>query len=111
MTSKNTPSSLRELLREGDRFTDRNFMAVLGIGHPMLKRLEADPSLFSMADLQALATLTGHSLKKLVELVIAEMERNPAVAEKREEVALQTVGRKIAPAGAAKPRVRKRKTS
>jgi len=103
MKSPNTAATLRDLIRKGDRFTDRDFMNALGIGHLKLKRAEADPSLFTVAELQILATLTGHPLKCLLDLVTAEMERNPRVAEavagKVEAAKGQVVGRKIAPPG------------
>lgn len=103
MKSPAIPATLRDVIREGDRFTDRDFMSALGIGHLKLKRAEADPSLFTVAELQILATLTGHSLKRLLDVVMAEMERNPkvaeAVAEKVEAAKGQVVGRKIAPPG------------
>jgi hypothetical protein len=103
MKSPTTPATLRDLIRAGDRFTDRDFMSALGIGHLKLKRAEADPSLFTVAELQILATLTGHPLKRLLDLVTAEMARNPQVAEavagKVEAAKEQVVGRKIAPPG------------
>jgi hypothetical protein len=97
MKPETTPSTFRQLLREGDRFTDRDFMRVLGIGHPKLKSREADPSLFTVAELLLLAKLIGRPIKDVMKIVLAELERNPQATEKYEEATGQAVGRKYYP--------------
>lgn len=91
------PQTFSQLLREGNRFTDRDFMKVLGIGHPALKRRQADPSLFSVAELLLLATLLGRPIKQVLKLVLEQVATDPEAAQKREEAVEQAVGRQRFP--------------
>lgn len=86
-----------QLLRADNRFTDRDFMKALGMGHPKLKRREADPSLFTVGELLLLATLLGHPIQDVMRVVLAQAAHNPRVAEKSKEAQGQVVGRKYFP--------------
>lgn len=97
MNSPRPPQTFRQLLREGNRFTDRDFMKALGVGHPALKQREANPGLFTMRELLLLAKLLERPKMELIEMVLADMERNPEAVEKLEEAAEQVVGRKHFP--------------
>lgn len=92
-----TPQTFSQLLREGNRFTDRDFMKALGVGHPALKQREADPSLFTMGELLLLAKLLGRPIKSIVKMVLEELERNPKATQKVEVAVEQVVGRKHFP--------------
>ncbi len=82
-----------QLLRADNRFTDRDFMKALGMGHPKFKSREADPSLFTVGELMLLATL----IKDVMRVVLVQAEHNPQVAEKSKEAQEQVVGRKYHP--------------
>jgi transcriptional regulator with XRE-family HTH domain len=97
MKSPEPTQTFAQLLREGNRYTDRDLMKVLGVGHGALKQREADPSRFTMGELARLAKLLGKSTLELVKLVLAEMERNPQVVEQVLEATSQVVGRKNYP--------------
>ncbi len=86
-----------QLLRADNRFTDRDFMKALGMGHPKLKSREADPSLFTIGELMLLANLIGRSVKDVMQVVLAQAEHNPQVAEKSKEAQELVVGRKYYP--------------
>jgi hypothetical protein len=92
-----TTQTFSELLREGNHFTDRDFMKALAMGHPKFKAREADPSLFTVGELMLLATLLGQPIRQVMEVVLAEAERNPAVVQKSEGAKGQVVGRKNFP--------------
>lgn len=87
--------TLSQLLREGNRFTDRDFMKLLSMGHPKLKACEANPLLFTLKDLLLLAELIGRPVREVLRVVLAEVE--PQVAELRNLVASQAAGRKNFP--------------
>lgn len=86
-----------QLLRADNRFTDRDFMKALGMGHPKLKSREADPSLFTVGELMLLSSLIGRPIKEVMRVVLAQAEHNPQVAEKSKEAQEQVVGRKYHP--------------
>jgi transcriptional regulator with XRE-family HTH domain len=104
MNTTETPQTFSQLLREGNRFTDRDFMKALSIGHPGLKQREADPSRFTIGELKLLAKLLGRPVEKLMKVVLAELDRNPEVAGKLEEAVEQVVGRKHFPRAPKKER-------
>lgn len=91
------PQTFSQLLREGNKFTDRDFMRVLAMSHTKLKRLEADPSLFTVADLMLLAQLIDRPIKKVMKVVLEQVATDTAAAEKREEAVKQAAGRKYFP--------------
>lgn len=91
-----------QLLRADNRFTDRDFMKALGMGHPKLKSREADPSLFTVGELMLLAALIGHPIQEVMRIVLAQAEHNPQVADKSKEAQKQVVGRKYYPRNAKK---------
>jgi len=97
MKSPEPTHTFAQLLREGNRYTDRDLMKVLGVGHGALKQREADPSRFTMGELARLAKLLGKAKLELVKLVLTEMERNPQVVEQVLEATSQVVGRKNYP--------------
>ena len=84
-------------MREGNRFTDRDFMRVLGIGHPALKRREADPSRFTLDELLLLAEMLNRPVMSITVIILEEMKRNPQATEKVEVTVKQAKGRKIFP--------------
>jgi transcriptional regulator with XRE-family HTH domain len=86
-----------QLLRAGNRFTDRDFMRALGIGHVALKQREADPSLLTVRELLLLSKLLGQPKQKLVKIVWAEAARNSRLAAQLTQAAEQVVGRKNFP--------------
>lgn len=73
-------------MREGNRFTDRHFMKALGIGHPALKRREADPSQFTVNEVIALAEMLQRPFMEITVAIIEELKRNRKTAEKAAEV-------------------------
>lgn len=89
-----SPPTFSHLLREGDRFTDRDIMKVLSIGHPALKRRELDPSLFTVGELLRLATLLGRPIAEVLRVVLAEVARNDEAAQQRATAVEQVAGRK-----------------
>ncbi|MBC6992491.1 hypothetical protein [Hymenobacter sp. BT491] len=86
-----------QLLREGNKFTDRDFMKVLAMGHPKLKRREADPSQFTVGELLVLATLIGRPITEVMKVVLAQVTSNKEAAQKREEAVELAAGRKYFP--------------
>jgi hypothetical protein len=92
-----TPQTFSQLMREGNRFTDRDFMKVLGIGHPALKGREADPSRFTLEELQLLAEMLNRPAISLVAMILEEIKRNPNATGKVEVAVKQVKGRKIFP--------------
>ncbi|GGF27107.1 hypothetical protein [Hymenobacter cavernae] len=97
MDSTTPPPTFTELLREGNKFTDRDFMKVLGISHTKLKRLEADPSLFTVNDLMVLALLIEKPIKKVMAVVLEQVAQDEQAAQEREEAVKQATGRKYYP--------------
>ena len=93
----NAPQTFSQLLRAGNRFTDRDFMKALKIGHVALKQREGDPSRFTMGELLLLAKLLNQPKELLARMVWAELARNPEAARKIEGAAGQVVGRKNFP--------------
>ena len=91
------PQTFSQLLRADNHFTDRDFMKALGMGHPKLKRREADPSLFTVGELVLLANLIGHSIQEVMRVVLTQVEHDPQIAEKSKEAQQQVVGRKYYP--------------
>lgn len=75
------PPTISQLMRAGNRFTDRNFMKLLGVGHPALKQLEANPGLISFEQFLVLAELLGQPAVWLVQLALAEIARNSAATD------------------------------
>jgi hypothetical protein len=69
-----TPQTFSQLLREGNKFTDRDFMKVLATSHTKLKRLEADPAQFTISDLMLLAQLIERPIKEVMKVVMAQAE-------------------------------------
>jgi transcriptional regulator with XRE-family HTH domain len=92
-----TPQTFSQLLREGNKFTDRDFMKVLATSHTKLKRLEADPAQFTISDLMLLAQLIERPIKEVMKVVMAQAERDEEAAEKRGEAIKQATGRKYFP--------------
>ncbi|MBO3272964.1 hypothetical protein [Hymenobacter defluvii] len=99
MNSTDTPQTFSQLLREGDKFTERDFKKLLNVGYESLKRREMDPALFTMGELLLLSKLIGKPIKDVVKLVLEEISRNTEAAAKREEAVEQVVGRQRQPKG------------
>ncbi|WP_324680127.1 hypothetical protein [Hymenobacter sp. GOD-10R] len=91
------PKTFSELLREGNQFTDRDFMKVLAMGHPKLKSREADPSLFTVGELMLLAKLINTPIKQVMTVVLDQIARDTDAEQKREQAVEQAVGRKYYP--------------
>lgn len=83
-----------QLLREGDRFTDRDFMRVLSIGHPSLKRKESDPSQFTIGEVVLLAALVEKPVSQLLEAAVRQASQDQESAQQREAAVSQAEGRK-----------------
>lgn len=81
-----TPQTISQLMREGNRFTDRHFMKALGVGHPALKRREADPSQFTLDEVIALAEMLQRPPMEIAVMILDEMKRNLKTKEKAAEV-------------------------
>lgn len=64
--------TVRQLMRDGNRFTDQDFMSALGIGHSALKEIEADPGQLSLIQVVRLAELLNVPVLELVQLVFTE---------------------------------------
>lgn len=98
MKSPQTPAqSFIDFLRADNRYTSRDLMKALGVGHPALKQREADPSLFTVGELLVLADLLGCDRLELIKMVFAELDRNPKALERVEEAAEQVIGRQRFP--------------
>ena len=69
-------------MREGNRFTDRDFMRVLGVGHPALKKMEENPGLLSISQFLQLAELLGQPVAALVALAVGDGQGRPGFARK-----------------------------
>lgn len=91
------PQTFSQLLREENRYTDRDFMKALSMGHPKLKAREADPSLFTVRELALLAALIGRPLPDVMKVVLVQAQHNPQVAEEGKGAKKQVVGRKRQP--------------
>lgn len=102
MAAIDDPQSFSKLLRAGNKFTDRDFMKVLSMGHPTLKRREADPSLFTVGELLVLAKLIDQPIKEVMKVVLEQVTKDREAEEKREEAIEQAAGRKYFP---RKPKV------
>ncbi|RZK44612.1 MAG: hypothetical protein EOO61_03205 [Hymenobacter sp.] len=92
-----TPQTFSQLMREGNRFTDRDFMKVLGIGHPALKGREADPSRFTLEELLRLAKMLNRPELSLFAVILEEVKRNLSITKKVEVAVKQSKGRKNFP--------------
>ena len=88
------PLTFSQLLRADNKFTDRDFMKVLSIGHPKLKSREANPSLFTVGELILLAALIKRPIEEVMKVVLDQVARDEQAANKREEAIEQAVGRK-----------------
>ena len=97
MKSTQTPQTFSKLLREGDQFTERDFMKVMGVGHPALKRREGDPSLLTVGEILAVAKLIGRPVDQVIKIVLAEVSRNKEVIEQLNQIPEQVTGRKYMP--------------
>ena len=97
MDSTTPPLTFSQLLREDNKFTERDFMKVLGISHTKLKRLEADPSLFTVHDLLVLAQLIEKPIKRVMAIVLDQTAQDEQAAQEREEAVKQATGRKYSP--------------
>ena len=97
LMEQETPPKFSQLLREGNRFTDRDFMKALGIGHRALKQREADPSQFTLDEILLLAEMLKKPAISIATIIIDEMKRNPTVTEKVAVTMEQVKGRKLFP--------------
>lgn len=77
-------------------------MKVMGVGHPVLKRKEADPSLLTVAEMMGVAKMIGRPVEQVVKIVLAEVGRNKEVIEQLNQIPEQVTGRKYTP---RKPKV------
>lgn len=93
------PQTISQLMRAGDRFTDRDFMRVLEIGHPTLKRMEANPALFTLAHLSLLAGMLGKPTMLLARLVVEALGCNPVNKVQLAAALSKVTGRKNAMPG------------
>lgn len=110
MAPPDTPRPFSQFIRAENRFTTRDLMKALGVGHGGLKQREADPSLFTVGELLLLAKLLNCSQMKILKMVTAELERSPKTIERLEKAVDQVVGRKNFPRTpkAEKPALEKR---
>lgn len=92
-----TPQTFSQLMREGNIFTDRDFMKVLGVGHPALKRREADPGRFTLDEVILLAKMLKIPVMSIAEVIMAEVRRNPKATRKADTAVEQAKGRKLFP--------------
>ncbi|WP_324680814.1 hypothetical protein [Hymenobacter sp. GOD-10R] len=97
MDSTTPPLTFSQLLREDNKFTERDFMKVLGISHTKLKRLEADPSFFTVHDLLVLAQLIDKPISKVMAVVLEQAAQDTQAVQQREEAVKQAAGRKYSP--------------
>lgn len=93
------PTTLSQLMRAGNRFTDRDFMNVLGVGHPQLKQMEANPYLFSVDQLARLAGMLGKPTMLLAQLALEQLSRNPDANEQAAAALKKVTGRRIGGGG------------